>query len=213
MSLSVGNNTALNNVNPDSLVNKVSTASTVQIPAYKMSSDSVKLSSVTSTNTNQPVTIEAGGWKKFSNALGQMGSSIADALGFGETYNLIRQEFNQVDMNRTGNLQIYEFNMATLNVTDFWGIEFGRADKNRNGSVDKGEYVDYRKQQLTYCFERKDISKDNHLNINEIGVIGQQLLANRDTRLDANQDGLVNKREFIRSVVRGTMNIREFLGF
>jgi hypothetical protein len=209
MNFLVGSNTSVNNLSLNTRL-AANVSGTVQAPAYKLASDSVNLSS---TATQQPLPMEAGGWKKFTNSVGEVFSNIADAMKFGETYNLIRQEFNQVDMNRNATLDIGEFNFATLNLTDFWGTEFAKADQNRNGAVDLGEYVEYRKQQLSYSFERKDASKDKHLNINEVGFIGQQLLANRDPRLDANQDGLVNKREFIRSVVRGTMNIREFLGF
>src|SRR6185295_857775 len=151
MSFLISSNTSVNNTS----LNTGTTANVsgaVQAPAYRMASDSVKLSNVA--GTNEPLPMEAGGWKKFSNSVGEFFSNIADGLKFGETYNLIRQEFNQVDMNRNATLDIVEFNLATLNLTDFWGSEYAKADQDRNGRVSLGEYVDYRKQQLSYSFER-----------------------------------------------------------
>ena len=174
----------------------------------QIAGDSVNLTSYNSA----PLPGSATTFKKLGNSVGEMFSNVADKLGFGETRKLINQEFSQVDQTGDGLLNKGEFNVATLNVIDFMGSEFARADKNSDGRVNQKEYVDYRKDQLSNAFERKEKSGDNHLNINEIGFIGQQLLANRDVRLDQNQDGLVNKREFTRSVVKGTMNIRDFLG-
>lgn len=175
-----------------------------------MGSDAVSISSYG--NPQQPLPDSANTFKKIKNSVGEMVGNIADKLGFGETRKLINNEFSQVDQTRDGSLNKGEFNVATLNVLDFMGTEFARADKDRDGRVNQKEYANYRKEQLGNMFDRRDASGDKHLNINEIGFIGQQFLANRDPRLDENQDGLVNKREFTRSVVRGTMNIREFLG-
>src|SRR5688572_21455071 len=107
MSFSIGNNTSVNSVNTNSTVNNVNVTAAVP-PAYKMASDSVTLSNVA--NTPQPLPLEASGWKKFSNSVGEVFSSIADAMKFGETYSLIRQEFNRTDYNRNRSLEFAEFN-------------------------------------------------------------------------------------------------------
>ncbi len=162
--------------------------------------------------TTSALPTEAGGWKRFTNSMGEMFSNIADKMGFGETYKIGSEEFNQVDTSRDGNLNRVEFNLATLNLLDIMGTEFARADKNQDGRVGVHEYVDYRKQQIGNAFNAKDSNNDKHLSINEVGVIGQQLLNNRDPRFDPSQDGLVNKREFIRANLRGAISIRDFLG-
>lgn len=209
MSLSIGSNSSVNYVN-NNQTNTTAAAASTASNSYTMNSDSLSLSS---TNPNQPAPTEAGGWKKFSDSVGNFFSNVADSLHFGKTYNLVRDEYNQVDVNRNGGLDRGEFNVATLNLFDFWGTEFAKADKNQNGNVELNEYVKYRKDQLGYIFESREQSGDNHLNTNEIGFIGRQLLQNRDPRLDENQDGMVNKREFTRSALKGIMNIREYLGF
>lgn len=209
MSLSVSANNLLNSVT--GIFNKSTTtqaAATTTATTPAMASDAVSLSS----NTNQPLPSEAGTWKKISNSIGEAFSNVADKMHVGETYKVISQEFDVVDKNHNNELNFGEFNIATLNVLDFMGTEFAKADKNHDNKVDRNEYVDYRKQQLGNVFDAKEKSGDKHLNVNEIGFIGQQLLTNRDPRLDENQDGLVNKREFTRAAVRGSISIRDFFG-
>lgn len=209
MSFSISGNSGVNAVYNNQTTTNTSQPVNTAPTSSSLGSDSVNVTSYAS----QPLPTSATTFKKLGNSVSEMFSNIADKMGFGETRKLINQEFSQVDQTRDGTLNKGEFNVATLNIIDFMGTEFARADKDRDGRVNQKEYANYRKEQLSNAFDRKDASGDKHLNINEIGFIGQQFLANRDTRLDENQDGLVNKREFTRSVVRGTMNIREFLGF
>lgn len=206
MSTTIGSNNPLGALFNTNTANTAAAPVSNSTPNTQMRTDSVNIANY---NT---APAEAGGWKKFSNSFGEMFSNIADKLKIGETYNLVSQEFNQADRDRSGKMNVTEFNVATLNVFDFWGSEFARADQNRDGSVNVSEYVDYRKEQLSNAFDMKDTSNDKHLNSNEIGFIGRQLLANRDPRVDPNNDGMINKREFTRSIVRGSMNIRDLLG-
>lgn len=206
MSLSIGSNNYVNTEYNTNTINNT-TSTTTNNTTTSMTSDNLSLSTTTTTLPEQ-----AGTWKKLSNSVGQMFSSIADKLGFGETYKVIAQEFKQVDTSSDGTLNKGEFNVATLNLFDFMGTEFARADKNRDGRVQEREYVDYRKQQLEVEFNKREKTGDNHINVNEIGFIGKQLLTNRDPRLDENQDGLLNKREFTRGAIRGAMSIRDLLG-
>jgi hypothetical protein len=210
MSFSVNNtsgvNQVYNNTTPSNTTQPVTTSNT----GVSLGSDGVSLSSYA--NPQQPLPTSATTLKKLGNSVSEMFSNVADKLGFGETRKLINQEFAQIDQTKDGTLNKGEFNVGTLNVLDFMGTEFARADKDRDGRVNEKEYATYRKEQISNIFDSKEKSGDKHLNINEIGFIGQQFLANRDTRLDENQDGLVNKREFTRSVVRGNMSIRDFFG-
>ncbi len=222
MSLSGLNTNNSNVIIPQTIdIDTVNTTTVAEISAEKPvvssleNSDSLKLSSTTNTysaQSTEPLPTEAGGWKRFTNAMGSMFSNIADGLRFGETYNLISEEHNRGDKDRDGRLNTYEFNVSTLNLLDFWGTEFSRADKNRDNSVDRSEYVDYRKEQLGDAFNFKDKNGDRHVSVNEIGWIGKQFLEKKDPRLDENQDGLVNKREFTRSVIRGSLSIKDLLG-
>ncbi len=208
MSFSVNGNNSVNQIFDNKETTSTSQSVNTSTNTTPMAGDSVNVASY----STAPLPTSANTFKKLSNSINEMFSNVADKLGFGQTRKLINQEFTQVDNSKNGSLNFGEFNVATLNLFDFTGAEFARADKNGDRSIDQKEYANYRKEQLSNAFDRKETSGDNHLNVNEVGFIGQQLLANRDVRLDANQDGLVNKTEFTRSVVKGTMNIRDFLG-
>lgn len=207
MSFSVGSNNPLNQVfnNTTNTTQTPQTTTASPVAAYK--SDTISVSN-TYNNPDQ-----AGVFKKISNSIGEAFSNVADKMGVGETYKVIEQEFNQVDLNKDQSLNQWEFNVATMNLGDIFGTEFARADKNRDGRVQTKEYVEYRKDQLSRAFDQKDSNNDSHVSVNEIGSIGKMLLEKRDPRLDENQDGLVNKREFMRSSVKGAISIRDFLGF
>lgn len=208
MSFSVSANNIINKIFNKSETTAQTPTAPIQSTTIPMAGDSVNIS-----YSNQaPLPEKATTFKQIGNSIGQAFGNIADKLGFGETRKLINQEFSQIDQTRDGNLNKGEFNVATLNLFDFSGAEFAKADSNRDGLVNQKEYANYRKEQLSDAFDKKETSGDNHLNSNEIGFIGKQLLVNKDVRLDENQDGLVNKREFTNSVVRGTMNVRDFLG-
>lgn len=209
MSFSVSANNIINKIFNKSETTAQTPTAPIQSTTIPMAGDSVNISSY---SNQAPLPEKATTFKQIGNSINQAFGNIADKLGFGETRKLINQEFNQVDLNKDSSLNKGEFNVATLNLFDFTGAEFARADSNRDGQVNQKEYANYRKEQLSNAFDKKETSGDNHLNSKEIGFIGQQMLANRDVRLDENQDGLVNKREFTNSVVRGTMNVRDFLG-
>lgn len=162
------------------------------------SSDSVQVS-----NTDS-----AGFFKRMGNGIGEMFSDMAYAMNMGETYRLVEREFYQVDLNQDGQLNHGEFTVATLNP-----FEFQAADRNYDGRLSKNEYANYRKERLEMSFEQKDVSRDGHLNIGEIGSVGRIYLANRDPRLDSNMDGLVNKREYVRAQLTLGISIRDVLGF
>ncbi|MFN8578739.1 MAG: hypothetical protein U0354_18065 [Candidatus Sericytochromatia bacterium] len=209
MSFSVSGSNQVNQVYNTTTTTTTQPVTTTTTTGTSLGSDSVNLSSY---SNQQPLPTNATTFKKIGNSFGEFFSNVADKLGFGETRKLLNQEFSQVDQTRDGTLNKGEFNVATLNLLDFMGTEFARADKDRDGRVNEKEYANYRKEQIGNMFDRRETSGDKHLNINEIGFIGQQFLINRDPRLDENQDGLVNKREFTRGALRGTMNIRDLLG-
>lgn len=213
MSLAVNGAASANFQLNNSISQLVQNQKTEQAPK-SFQNDSFQVSSTG--ETTQPedpnaLPTEVGGWKNFTNSIGSMFSNMADALGFGETRKLLRQEFNQVDADKNQSLNKQEFNIATLNLFDFFGTEFARADKNRDGVVVEKEYANYRKEQLSLAFDRRDNNMDNHLTVNEFGFIGRQMLQNRDVRLDENDDGAVNKREFTRASLRGLMNLRDWI--
>lgn len=210
MSFSVNGSNQVNQVYNTTTTTTTTQPVTTTNTGASLGSDAINLSSYS--NPQQPLPTSATTFKKIGNSFGEFFSNMADKLGFGETRKLLNQEFAQVDQTRDGTLNKGEFNVATLNLLDFMGTEFARADKDRDGRVNEKEYANYRKEQIGNMFERRETSGDKHLNVNEIGFIGQQFLVNRDPRLDENQDGLVNKREFTRGALRGTMNIRDLLG-
>ncbi len=150
----------------------------------------------------------AGFFKKMGNGIGEMFSDLSYSMGMGETYRLVEREFQQADNSRDGLLNHGEFTVATLNP-----FEFQAVDSNYDGRVDKKEYTRYRKDRLEAAFEQKDVNRDSHLNIAEIGSIGRVYLANRDPRLDSNMDGLVNKREYVRAQLTLGISIRDLIGF
>jgi len=207
LNISGGSNVSYNQFLPSGT--NTQTASTSST-STSLGSDSLAISTTASTT---PFPTQAGTWTKLKNSVGELFSDMADSMKFGETYKLTKQEFHQVDVNKDQMLDQGEFNLATLNLMDFFGTEFARADRNRDSRVDVDEYAKYRKEQLENVFTRRDLNGDKHHNVNEIGFIGQQLLMNRDVRIDPNQDGLVNKREFVRGSLQGMLNIRDLLGF
>lgn len=207
MSFSIGSNNPISQIFNNNTSSAPAPQTTTASPTAAYSSDTVNVSN-TYANPDK-----AGTLKKLSNSIGEAFSNVADKMGIGETYKVIEQEFNQVDLNKDQSLNQWEFNVATMNLGDIFGTEFARADKNRDGRVQTKEYVEYRKDQLSNAFDRKDANNDSHVSMNEIGSIGKLLLEKRDPRLDENQDGLVNKREFMRSSVKGAISIRDFLGF
>jgi hypothetical protein len=207
MSFSIGSNNPISQIFNNNTSSTPAPQTTTASPTAAYSSDAVNVSN-TYANPDK-----AGAFKKLSNSIGEAFSNVADKMGIGETYKVIEQEFNQVDLNKDQSLNQWEFNVATMNLGDIFGTEFARADKNRDGRVQTKEYVEYRKDQLGRAFDQKDSNNDSHVSMNEIGSIGKMLLEKRDPRLDENQDGLVNKREFMRSSVKGSISIRDFLGF
>lgn len=162
---------------------------------------------IASTPTD-PNTQSAGFWKKTGDVFGQMFSDMAYSMHMGDTYNLVRAEFQQVDRNYDGVLNSGEFTLATLNPFDFQA-----ADKNYDGKITLGEYADYRKNRLELSFKQKDVNGDRHLNVAEIGSIGRYYLANHDPRLDGNLDGLVNKREYVKAQLTLGISLRDMFGF
>ena len=211
MSLTIGNNSPYVNGVSNTSPATTPTQNSAVPPTTAYRNDGVSLSATAS--TAGPLPDKAGAMTRISNAFGNFFSNVADKMGIGETYKLVAQEFNQVDMNKDQSLNQWEFNVATMNLADFTGSEFARADQNRNGRVEEKEYVNYRKEALSYAFDRKDANNDSHVSVNEIGSVGRMLLEKRDVRLDENGDGLVNKREFTKASVRGAISIRDFLGF
>jgi hypothetical protein len=200
MTMAVGSNNFIQRIFGSSTTQPAATASAAATtPA--MASDSVQLS-----NTANPQS--AGFFKRMGDSVGEMFSDAADAMGFGETYKLIEQEFYQVDFNRDGNLNAGEFMMATLNP-----FEFQAADRNYDGRIDKKEYVKYRKDRLEHAFQQKDTNGDRFLNTAEIGSVGRYYLAQRDPRLDYNRDGLASKREYVRAQITLGISVRDMLGF
>lgn len=153
-------------------------------------------------------TLEAGFFKKTGDAIGNFFSDIADSMKFGKTYKLIEQEFRQVDRNGDNQLNFWEFTAGTIQP-----FHFNNADRNLDQFISLNEYVDYRKKSLDMAFAQKEVSGDRFLNHTEIGVIGRQLLLNRDVRVDPNQDGMMNKREFMRANLTLGISIRDALGF
>lgn len=152
--------------------------------------------------------LSAGFFKRFGNGMGEMMSDISYSMGMGEMYHLVEREFQQVDLDFSGSLNRGEFTVATLNP-----FEFDAADRNYDNKVDLKEYAKYRKDRLEASFEQKDVSRDGHLNIAEIGSVGRIYMANRDPRLDSNLDGLVNKREYVKANLVLGISIRGALGF
>lgn len=150
----------------------------------------------------------AGFFKKMGDSFSHMFSNMAFGMGMGETYRLIEAEFRQVDLNMDGNLNIAEFTMGTLNP-----FEFQAADRNFDNRVELREYANYRKEKLESAFQQKDVNSDRHISVGEIGSVGRMYLANRDVRVDANQDGLLNRREFVRANLTLGISIRDALGF
>lgn len=155
-----------------------------------------------------PNTQSAGFWKKTSDVFGQMFSDMAYNMHMGDTYELVRREFQQVDRNYDGTLDKGEFMLATLNPFDYQA-----ADHNYDGRITLSEYADYRKNRIELSFKQKDVNGDRHLNIAEIGTVGRWYMANHDARLDANQDGLVNKREYVRAQLTLGISLRDMFGF
>ncbi|MEZ0368207.1 MAG: hypothetical protein ACAI44_03870 [Candidatus Sericytochromatia bacterium] len=171
-------------------------------PTY--SADQVQ---VASTNTD-PNTQTAGFWKKTGDVFGEMFSDMAYSMNMGETYDLVRREFQQCDFNLDGQLNMGEFTVATMNP-----FEFQVADKNYDGRLSLNEFANYRKERLEISFKQKDVNGDRHLNVAEIGSVGRMYLANRDPRLDRNMDGLANKREYVRAQLTLGISIRDMFGF
>lgn len=170
------------------------------------------LSSTTTTTNTTPTTdpanpMQASTFKRISDSVGEFFSGVADTLHFGQTYKLIEREFRQIDFSGGGDLNYGEFMLGTMNPFDF-----GHADTNADNKVSLSEYVDYRKTTLGRQFDSKDQSGDGFLNVAEVGTVGRLYLAQRDPRLDANKDGLLNKREFIRSHLTFGISIRDLLG-
>lgn len=170
-------------------------------PGY--SADQVQVAS-----TADPNAQTAGFLKKIGDGFGEMFSDMAYSMNMGETYSLVRREFTQVDLNMDGQLNHGEFTVATLNP-----FEFQAADKNYDGRLSLNEYANYRKDRLEIAFKQRDVNGDRHLNVAEIGSVGRMYLANRDPRLDRNQDGLANKREFVRAQLTLGISVRDALGF
>lgn len=163
---------------------------------------------VASNTPVDPNTQTAGFLKKTGDVFGQMFSDMAYGMHMGETYDLVRREFQQVDRNYDGILNQGEFMLATLNPFDFQA-----ADRNFDGGISLSEYADYRKSRLELAFKQKDVNGDRHLNIGEIGAVGRWYMANNDPRLDRNLDGLVNKREYVRAQLTLGISLRDMFGF
>lgn len=170
-------------------------------PGY--SADQVQVAS-----TADPNAQTAGFLKKIGDGFGEMFSDMAYSMNMGETYSLVRREFAQVDLNMDGRLNAGEFTVATLNP-----FEFQAADKNYDRSLSLDEYANYRKDRLEMAFKQRDVNGDRHLNVAEIGAVGRMYLAHRDPRLDSNQDGLANKREYVRAQLAFGISVRDSLGF
>lgn len=151
--------------------------------------------------------MQAGGFKRFGDSVGEFFSNVADSLHIGETYRLIDREFRQIDRSGGGDLNYGEFMLGTLNPFDF-----GYADRNGDQKVSFSEYMTYRKESLGRQFDLKEQSGDGFLNVTEVGTVGRLYLAQRDPRVDANRDGLMNKREFVRSHLTLGISIRDLLG-
>ena len=152
--------------------------------------------------------LSAGLFKRMGNAVGEMFSDLAYSMKTGETYRLVEREFLQVDVDQDGALNLFEFTAATVNPFDFQS-----ADKNYDGAITRHEYANYRKDRLERAFDQKDASGDRHLNVAEIGSVGRIYLEQRDPRVDLNQDGLMNKREFVKAHLTLGVSIRDLLGF
>jgi hypothetical protein len=180
------------------------TAAVAAAPTPAYSADQVQLSSTPA----DPNTQTAGFFKKVGDSFGEMFGDMAYSMKMGETYRMVDNEFRKVDGNMDGQLNQWEFTMATMNPFDFQ-----YADRNMDGRVNQSEYAKFRKDRLEMAFVQRDVNGDRHLNVAEIGSIGRVFLANRDPRLDANQDGLVNKREFVRAQLTLGVSIRDILGF
>ncbi len=174
---------------------------TTSTPGY--SADQVQIA-----NTADPNQQQAGFFKKVGDVFGEMFSDMAYSMKMGDTYRLVDMEFRQVDRDMNGQLNQWEFTMATLNPFDFQ-----YADRNMDGKITQSEYAKFRKERIEQSFKQKDVNGDRHLNIGEIGSVGRIYLANRDPRLDSNQDGLVNKREYVRAQLTLGVSLRDALGF
>ena len=151
---------------------------------------------------------EASFFKRAGDSFSQMFSNMAFGMGFGETFRLIETEFRQIDLNMDGNLNVAEFTMGTLNP-----FEFRAADRNYDNVVELREYANYRKEKIESAFYQKDVNSDKHINVAEIGSVGRMYLANRDVRVDSNQDGFLNRREFVKANLTLGISIRDALGF
>lgn len=177
---------------------------TAAAPTTAYSADQVQVAST----PVDPNTQSAGFFKKTGDVFGQMFSDLAYNMHMGETYELVRSEFQHVDRNYDGSLNQGEFMLATLNPFDFQA-----ADRNYDGRISLSEYADYRKSRIEAAFKQKDVNGDRHLNIAEIGAVGRWYMASHDARLDANQDGLVNKREYVRAQLTLGISLRDMFGF
>ena len=162
------------------------------------------------TSTPPSPAMEAGFWKKTGDSISNFFSDIADSLQFGETYKLIRSEYQQIDHNGDQLLNQGEFMVGTLTLNP---MEFRNADRNMDNHLSLKEYVTYRKDKLARAFAQKDVSGDHFVNHVEIGTVGRIYLQNRDPNVDANQDGLLSKREYMRAHLKLGISIRDMLGF
>lgn len=150
----------------------------------------------------------AGMFKRMGDSVSQMFSDMAFGLKMGETYKLIQREFQQIDYNGDSQLNLGEFTMGTLNPFDFQA-----ADRDFDGRVNLKEYASYRKDRLEAAFNQRDTNRDRHINVAEIGSVGRIYLAQRNPNVDLNQDGLLNRREFMRANLTLGINIRDAFGF
>lgn len=151
---------------------------------------------------------QAGFFKRTGDMIGEMFSDLSYNMKMGDTYRLVEREFLQVDVDGNGHLNMFEFTAATLNPFDYQ-----HADRNYDGTVTKHEYAKYRKERLEMAFEQKDHNNDRHLNVAEVGSVGRIYLQNRDPRVDLNQDGFLNKREYVKAHLTLGVSIRDMLGF
>jgi len=200
MSLAIQSQNFIQNLFGSSTGTTAAPTTTAPTTTNPYSNDSVQIA-----NAN-PET--AGFFKKMGDGIGEMFSDVSYAMGMGETYNLVEREFHQIDHNNDGVINHGEYTVATFNPFEFQAI-----DTDYDGRVDKKEYTKFRKDRLEAAFEQKDVNKDRHLNMGEIGSIGRVYLANNDPRLDRNMDGLVNKREYVRAQLTLGITIRDLFGF
>lgn len=172
------------------------------------SSQSIQSSSQTPASTTPEHPESAGMFKRMGDSVSQMFSDMAFGLKMGETYRLIQHEFQQIDFNGDGQLNVAEFTMGTLNP-----FEFQAADRDYDGRINAKEYASYRKDRLEAAFNQRDSNGDRHMNVTEIGAVGRIYLAQRNPNVDLNQDGLLNRREFVRANLTLGINIRDAFGF